>query len=96
MRGTKMMKCQRRKAAARRTPQKGEPLSKREKRRAREAAKNARESEAKSVSACNVCGEVFESRTKLFEHVNREGHALADPRGGNSPKKKGKKVKQPG
>jgi hypothetical protein len=43
---------------------------------------------------CNVCGETFESRTKLFEHVNREGHALADPRDGNTPKKKGKKTKQ--
>jgi len=75
---------------------KGEPLSKREKRRAREAAKNARESEAKSVSACNLCGETFDSRTKLFEHVNREGHALADPRDRDTPKKKGKKAKQPG
>lgn len=75
---------------------KEEPLSKREKRRAREAAKKTRESEAKSVSACNVCGETFDSRTKLFEHVNREGHALADPRDRNTPKKKGKKAKQPG
>ena len=125
---------------------KGEPLSKREKRRAREVAKKARESEAKSVSAvsfltfsfiqfarclnavlprvghlspggtvpirllfhmhftvslhfdiqCNVCGETFDSRTRLFEHVNREGHALADPRDRNTPKKKGKKAKQPG
>jgi DnaJ family protein A protein 5 len=126
---------------------KGEPLSKRDKRRAREAAKKPRESEAKSVSAvsflgisfiqlacslnavlppyrefvsrvelspfgcysafillsayyldlqCNVCGETFDSRTKLFEHVNREGHALADPRDRSTPKKKGKKAKQPG
>jgi DnaJ homolog subfamily A member 5 len=125
---------------------KGEPLSKREKRRAREAAKKAREGEAKSVSVvsfltcfiqfarslntvfppyrafvsgvelppfgcyaacillsayhfdlqCNVCGETFDSKTKLFEHVNREGHALADPRDRNTPKKKGKKAKQPG
>jgi len=73
---------------------KGEPLSKREKRRAREAAKKAHESEAKSGCACNVCGETFESKTKLFEHVNREGHALADPRDrGDAPKKKGRKAK---
>jgi len=131
---------------------KGESLSKREKRRAREAAKKAHESEAKSGCAvslldsipshisirgravlffffgfrtrclspggsnlfwsffrldltlrlivispntqCNICGETFESRTKLFEHVNREGHALADPRDrGDAPKKKGKKAK---
>ena len=132
---------------------KGEPLSKREKCRAREVARNARESKAKSVSAvsfltlafindsnrrnlalfdyctfpvsgifvfrlklspfdcysgyillsayhldlqCNVCGETFDSRTKLFEHVNREGHALADPRDRNTPKKRGKRGKQPG
>jgi len=75
---------------------KGESLSKREKRRAREVAKKARESEAKNVSGCNVCGEKFDSRTKLFEHVNREGHALADPNDRNTPKKKGKKGKQPG
>ena len=130
---------------------KGESLSKREKRKAREAAKKVHESEAKSGCAvslldsilshisirgrapsffffclpypfpyprvdgpsfghfwfkfdvtayrhlsdqCNVCGETFESRTKLFEHVNREGHALADPRDrGDVPKKKGKKAK---
>ena len=43
---------------------------------------------------CNVCEETFESRTKLFEHINREGHALADPRDrGDAPKKKGKKAK---
>jgi DnaJ family protein A protein 5 len=47
-----------------------------------------------SNTQCNVCGETFESRTKLFEHVNREGHALADPHDGNTPKKKGKKTKQ--
>jgi DnaJ family protein A protein 5 len=124
-------------------------LSKREKRRAREAAKMAREVESKSSCAvsfphqillnsppcwatrlefaasvssalghysfghvlfffcchslvtdnlrfseqCNVCGENFDSRTRLFEHVNREGHALADPRDGNIPKKKGKKTR---
>jgi hypothetical protein len=39
---------------------------------------------------------MFDSRTKLFEHVNREGHELADPRDRNTAKKKGKKAKQPG
>ncbi|KAF8274810.1 hypothetical protein EI94DRAFT_1775756 [Lactarius quietus] len=68
-------------------------LSKREKRRAREAAKKAREGESKSSCACNVCGENFDSKTKLFEHVKREGHALADPRDSNIPKKKGKKAR---
>ncbi|KAI9005922.1 hypothetical protein BC832DRAFT_620814 [Gaertneriomyces semiglobifer] len=28
-------------------------------------------------TTCNVCGEVFTSRTKLFDHVRREGHAIA-------------------
>lgn len=68
-------------------------MSKREKRRAREAAKKAREGEAKSGCACNVCGENFDSRTKMFDHINREGHTLADPRDGNIPKKKGKKTR---
>ncbi|KAI9462149.1 hypothetical protein F5148DRAFT_982880 [Russula earlei] len=74
---------------------KGVSLSKREKRRAREAAKKARESEVKGgiPSQCNVCGEAFDSRTKLFEHVNREGHALARPRDGDTTRKKGKEKK---
>ncbi|KAH8994792.1 DnaJ-domain-containing protein [Lactarius akahatsu] len=73
-------------------PTKGE-MSKREKRRAREAAKKAREGEAKGGCACNVCGEKFDSKTKMFEHINREGHALAGTRDGNIPKKKGKKTR---
>ncbi|GJQ08419.1 hypothetical protein GpartN1_g210.t1 [Galdieria partita] len=28
---------------------------------------------------CNVCGETFGSRNKLFEHVRKEGHALRVP-----------------
>ncbi|KAH8981603.1 DnaJ-domain-containing protein [Lactarius hatsudake] len=68
-------------------------MSKREKRRAREAAKKAREGEAKGGCACNVCGEKFDSKTKMFEHINREGHALAGTRDGNIPKKKGKKTR---
>ncbi|KAH9958552.1 DnaJ domain-containing protein [Russula dissimulans] len=81
--------------AANSTKEESSLLSKREKRRAREAAKKARESEVKSGCACNVCGETFESRTKLFEHINLEGHALANPRDGETTKKKGKKTKPP-
>jgi len=81
--------------AANSTKEESSLLSKREKRRAREAAKKTRESEAKSGCACNVCGETFESRTKLFEHINLEGHALANPRDGETTKKKGKKTKPP-
>lgn len=33
---------------------------------------------AAAVEKCNVCGEGFDSRSKLFNHVREEGHALAD------------------
>ncbi|PAV16609.1 hypothetical protein PNOK_0822900 [Pyrrhoderma noxium] len=56
-------------------------LSKRDKRRAREAAKKAREVEAAANAStqniCNVCKTPFQSRTKLFEHINKTGHASA-------------------
>ena len=29
---------------------------------------------------CNVCKEVFASRSKLFQHIKETGHALYDPR----------------
>jgi len=48
-------------------------LSKREKRRLREA-KKAREG---TNQVCNVCKEQFKSKTKLFAHINNTGHALA-------------------
>ncbi|KAG9074342.1 hypothetical protein FRC06_010764 [Ceratobasidium sp. 370] len=69
--------------------------SKREKRRAREAAKKAREAET-PVQICNVCAEPFESRSKLFAHIEASGHQLAapqrdeGPRNGRSGAKKGK------
>ncbi|EJD06489.1 DnaJ-domain-containing protein [Fomitiporia mediterranea MF3/22] len=77
-------------------------LSKKEKRRAREAAKKARaEAEAADTSTkliCNVCETLFPSRTKLFEHINKTGHASVtpasnSPRGGTNkkPTKGGKK-----
>ncbi len=36
---------------------------------------------------CNVCGDSFPSRTKLFDHVKAEGHALAEPQAGKGGKK---------
>ncbi|KAJ1308012.1 hypothetical protein OPQ81_002083 [Rhizoctonia solani] len=64
-------------------------LTKREKRRAREAAKKAREAEAASApQVCNVCSETFESRTKLFAHVEAAGHQLAAPEKGTSSQNK--------
>ncbi|KAG9315098.1 DnaJ-domain-containing protein [Chiua virens] len=50
-------------------------LSKREKRKLREA----RKAQAAVGQVCNVCKEPFESRTKLFSHIQETGHALADP-----------------
>lgn len=42
---------------------------------------------------CNVCGDVFTSRSKLFDHVRVEGHAAAvEGRGDRIPPgNKGKK-----
>ncbi|BGP43853.1 hypothetical protein JCM10449v2_007910 [Rhodotorula kratochvilovae] len=68
-----------------------EQLSKKDKRRAKEAAKKAGVSEAAN---CNVCGEAFASRTKLFQHISDTGHALAEGAaagGGRGGKKKGKR-----
>lgn len=65
-------------------------LTKREKRRAKEAAKKAREAEAPlPVQACNVCGETFESRSKLFVHIEASGHQLTSPDGPASQNNKG-------
>merc|ERR1711962_1583686 len=47
------------------------------------------------VKSCAVCGENFPSRTKLFDHIKKEGHAQlkSENNAGNSAKgkKKGKK-----
>ncbi|KAH7341313.1 hypothetical protein B0J17DRAFT_610293 [Rhizoctonia solani] len=64
-------------------------LTKRDKRRAKEAAKKAREAEAASApQVCNVCSESFESRTKLFAHVEEFGHQLAASEKGVSTQNK--------
>ncbi|TDL25458.1 DnaJ-domain-containing protein [Rickenella mellea] len=58
----------------------GQPeLSKREKRRAREAAKKLRGDSPAQLAEmlCNVCMTSFPSRTKLFNHIKETGHALA-------------------
>ncbi|GAA5882962.1 hypothetical protein JCM16303_006762 [Sporobolomyces ruberrimus] len=70
-------------------------MSKKDKRRAKEAAKKAKAS-GTEVS-CNVCEKVFASRSKLFSHINDTGHALADGYSpsdvgsGGGKKKKGKR-----
>ncbi|KAM0751724.1 hypothetical protein T439DRAFT_379820, partial [Meredithblackwellia eburnea MCA 4105] len=68
-----------------------EPMSKKDKRRAKEAAKKL-ESGGGDLK-CNVCSTSFQSRTKLFNHIKDTGHALAegiDPEvvGGKGGKKK--------
>lgn len=65
-------------------------LSKRDKRRAREAAKKASGTTTPPVETCNVCQECFSSRTKLFSHIKDTGHAAAQEvngRGGRKSKK---------
>ncbi|KAF8322663.1 DnaJ-domain-containing protein [Clavulina sp. PMI_390] len=68
-------------------------ISKREKRRAREAAKKAKEAEAAptegTIQRCNFCSKTFPSRSKLFEHIEESGHALAAPSSAQSTGKKG-------
>ncbi|GAA5964259.1 hypothetical protein JCM3765_002789 [Sporobolomyces pararoseus] len=75
-----------------------EEMSKKDKRRAREAAKKEAASKGSQVS-CNVCQESFPSRSKLFNHINDTGHALAEgfslldggAGGGVGKKKRGKR-----
>jgi DnaJ homolog subfamily A member 5 len=69
-------------------------LTKREKRRAKEALKKAQESMHGTLvcflsmtssthlltdyQTCNVCNEPFDSKTKLFSHIKETGHAAAE------------------
>lgn len=46
--------------------------TKREKRRNKQATKDA---QSTSTIQCNACGECFSSRTKLFSHIRTSGHA---------------------
>ena len=55
-------------------PEQAVKLTKKEKRRRRNKDKKA-----EPVLRCNVCGEVFASRTKLFTHIKELGHALHVP-----------------
>ncbi|KZT57907.1 DnaJ-domain-containing protein [Calocera cornea HHB12733] len=97
------------------TPSKVE-ISKKDKRRAREAAKKEKEAAAAAEASigvqaspqlsyiapllivytqkCNVCGDEFDSRTKLFAHVRETGHAAAEPEKGKAGGNKSKKGKR--
>ncbi|THH28232.1 hypothetical protein EUX98_g5945 [Antrodiella citrinella] len=64
-------------------------MSKRDKRRAREAAKKAQgDTQTAEKLTCNVCSSQFDTRTKLFAHISDSGHASAME---SSRGKKGKK-----
>ena len=52
-------------------------ISKKDKRRAREAAKKNASGTSTPGEVCNVCQMHFTSRTKLFSHINDTGHAAA-------------------
>jgi len=70
-------------------------LSKKEKRRLREARKvQVAQAERNTAQACNVCKKPFENRTKLFSHIRETGHALAHPDDNASQVKKSKKGKR--
>ncbi|CDS13422.1 hypothetical protein LRAMOSA05599 [Lichtheimia ramosa] len=60
-------------------PQKESAKAKREKRK--EKKKQKEEKEKEQGQRCNVCGECFETRNQLFNHIKSTGHALAVPQG---------------
>ncbi|KAI6104794.1 DnaJ-domain-containing protein [Pisolithus thermaeus] len=65
-------------------------VSKREKRKLKEARKAAQP----PVQMCNVCKQPFDSRTRLFAHIRETGHALATPADGQKPRNKRDKSKK--
>ncbi|KAG8213198.1 hypothetical protein J3R82DRAFT_11663 [Butyriboletus roseoflavus] len=70
-------------------------LSKREKRKLREARKvQAVGITGSTTQVCNVCKKSFDSRTKLFNHIQETGHALAHPDDRASQTRKSKKGKR--
>jgi hypothetical protein len=42
-------------------------------------SQDKKEEEIKKEYKCQVCLEEFESRNKLFEHINKEKHAILKP-----------------
>lgn len=67
-------------------------LSKRDKRRAKQAKKAEDAATPNKDIRCHVCAETFQSKTKLFNHINETGHALAEPAtAAQKSRQKGKK-----
>ncbi|KAK7210534.1 hypothetical protein V2G26_017712 [Clonostachys chloroleuca] len=55
------------------------PEKKKGKAKMKREKKAAREAETTDTNRCGVCAETFPSRTKLFQHINDEGHATPVP-----------------
>ncbi|KAL1688644.1 hypothetical protein GGG16DRAFT_115761 [Schizophyllum commune] len=70
--------------------------TKRDKRRAKQAKKAEEAEHGAAQTKCNVCGEAFPSKTKLFGHIESSGHALAAPEGKAGGGGKGKRGKKGG
>ncbi|KAI0024102.1 DnaJ-domain-containing protein [Xylariomycetidae sp. FL0641] len=68
----------------------GKAKAKREKKAARQATSNQQSGETK----CNVCNAIFDSRTKLFRHIEDEDHAAIKTPASNAGKGKKKKKKR--
>ncbi|PPQ91000.1 hypothetical protein CVT25_013925 [Psilocybe cyanescens] len=70
-------------------------LSKKEKRRAKQQAKQSETPKADNSLICNECRETFPSKTKLFNHLTEFGHAFAVVADGQKVKGgKGKKQRR--
>ncbi|CAH0037057.1 unnamed protein product [Clonostachys solani] len=66
------------------------PEKKKGKAKMKREKKAAREAQTTDTNRCGVCAETFSSRTKLFQHINDEGHATPVPVS-NTKGTKGKK-----
>ncbi|KAF9067205.1 DnaJ domain-containing protein [Rhodocollybia butyracea] len=68
-------------------------IRKRDLRRARQAKKAEASKAAISTIQCNWpgCGQTFDNKTKLFTHVNEEGHAIQSNNSKKSKRVKGKR-----
>lgn len=97
--GSKTLKGKNARAADPNGPSKKDKRRERERLKKLQAEETAKQSDG--VHKCNVCDYEFSSKSKLFDHVRREGHMLAEPipggrKGGDDStfgmrKKKGKR-----